>query len=87
MAWYSDLLGTLSSTFSIGKGVNKTTLTSTATAARSLSLPNKAGTLATTSDVITDHNSLSNVQAAGTGVTNGHITAADQAIDGNKTIS
>lgn len=52
MAWYSDLLGTMRSTFRISSGSNSVTLTTSGvTAARTLTLPDKSGTIATMSDV------------------------------------
>lgn len=51
MGWFTNLLGTVSTTFKIGTSTSATTLSSSATAARTLTLPDQTGTLATLTDV------------------------------------
>lgn len=52
MSRIADIIGTLRTSFSIGpKGANATFSASGITAARTLTLPNKTGTLACTSDI------------------------------------
>lgn len=52
MSWFSDLLGTMKTTFGIGPKGSRATLSATGlTAPRTLALPDKDGTLATLGDV------------------------------------